>query len=634
VHIAIGIVSLVVAVIALTAVARRLDVPAPVLLVAAGIGASYVPFVPEVRLTAEVVLVGLLPPLLYNAALQTSLVDFKAHRRTILSLSIGLVAFTTVGVGVVVHAVLPDVSWPAAFAIGAVVAPPDAVAATAVARRIGLPRRTVTILEGESLLNDATALVALNTAILAAAGAATVGGVAGNFLWAAGAGVAAGVAVYLVVAFVRRRVEDPVVDTSVSMITPFIAYVLAEEVHASGVLAVVVAGLLLGHRAPVLQTAGSRIAERLNWRTVSFLLENSVFLLIGLQTRWILSGVAGNELSAGRIAAVCVIVLVAVVVLRMVWVFPARYLYAEQGLGPTQRPPRSYTAVVGWAGMRGVVTLAAAFAIPVDFTHRDVLVLVALFVTAGTLVTQGLTLPRLVRRLHVPAPDPAADALARAELLQHATQAGLARLDQLAAEGRGPDLTTARPDDPVLHMLRDRLQQRDYAAWEQLGGREEGRGETPSERYARLRLEMLRAERNSVLAIRGEGRVPHDVVEDVLATLDIEESMLGRRLERRRELGIDPEAEPDESRVADSCEHLQAAADVGPARGSACEDCVREGTEWVHLRQCLTCGYVGCCDSSPGRHMERHCRGSEHPVIGSAEPGERWRWCYTDELVG
>jgi monovalent cation/hydrogen antiporter len=624
VDIAIGIVSLVVTVIAVSEVARRLDVPAPVLLVGAGVAGSYLPFVPEVRLTAEVVLVGLLPPLLYNAALQTSLVDFRAHKRTILSLSIGLVAFTTVGVAVVVHAVLPGISWPAAFAIGAVVAPPDAVAATAVARRIGLPRRTVTILEGESLLNDATALVALNTAVMAAAGTVTLWSVEAEFAWTALAGVGAGVLVYGVVAFFRRRVTDPVIDTSVSGVTPFIAYVLAEELHASGVLAVVVAGLLLGHRAPVLQSASSRIAERLNWRTVSFLLENAVFLLIGLQTRWILEAVSRSDLSTARIVTMCGAVLLAVIVLRMAWVFPARYLLSEPGLGPTQRPPRSYTAVIGWAGMRGVVTLAAAFAIPVGFAHREVLVFVALFVTAGTLLLQGLSLPWLVRRLRVPAPDPRADALARADLLQHATQAGLARLDAIEAA-----------DDDQERMLRDRLQHRDFAAWERLGGAEGAAAQTPSERYAGLRLDMLAAERARVLAIRDGGRVPHEVVEDVLATLDMEESMLGHRLGRRRELGIDPAAEPDAQRVADLCAHLDVAPQV-PAqpRSSSCEDCVRERTTWVHLRQCLACGHVGCCDSSPRRHMATHAEEADHPVIGSAEPGERWRWCYVDELLG
>lgn len=624
-HIALGLVLLVVTVVAGSALARRADLPAPILLVTVGAIASVLPFVPEVRLTAEVVLAGLLPPLLYSAALQTSLTDFTAHRRSILSLSIGLVVFTTAGVAVVVHTLLPDVGWPAAFALGAVVAPPDAVAATSIARRIGLPRRTVAILEGESLLNDATALVALKTALLAAAGAATVLGTGLDFVRTAVGGVVCGVLVFVVVGWVRKHLKEPVIDTSVSLITPFIAYVAAEEIHASGVLAVVIAGLLLGHKAPVIQTASSRIAERLNWRTISFLLENAVFLLIGLQTRWILDEVAGSDVGALRIAALCVAVLVAVVVLRMVWVFPARYLLSGVGTGPGQRPPWTYTAVIGWAGMRGVVTLAAAFAIPLETEHREVLLLVALVVTAGTLLLHGLSLPWVARRLRVPSPDPREDALVRAELLQQASQAGLARLAELEEADGGADPS-------VGEVLRSRLEQRDFAAWERLGP-DQLDSETPSERYARLRLGMLAAERGRVLELRSQGRLAHEIVEDVLATLDIEESMIDYRLERRKELGMGDGGE-ETVRARDECEHLATAGPAPEVTDRRCEDCVREGTRWVHLRTCLECGHVGCCDSSPRRHASAHHTASSHPVVASAEPGETWRWCFVDELVG
>jgi Na+/H+ antiporter len=625
VHIALGLVLLAVTVIAGSALARRWDFPAPVLLVAVGALGSVVPGVPEVQLTAELVLVGLLPPLLYSAALQTSLIDFTAHRRSILSLSIGLVAFTTVGVAVVVHALIPDVGWPTAFALGAVVAPPDAVAATAIGRRIGLPRRTVAILEGESLLNDATALVALKSAILAGAGAATVLGTGVDFVRTAVGGVVCGVLVFAVVGWVRRHLTDPVLDTSVSLVTPFIAYVAAEEIHASGVLAVVIAGLLLGHKAPVLQTAPSRIAERLNWRTISFLLENAVFLLIGLQAESILEGVADSSLDPGRIAAVCLAVLVSVIVLRMVWVFPARYLLTTSGTGAGQRPPWTYTAVIGWAGMRGVVTLAAAFVIPAETEHREVLLLVAFAVTAGTLVLHGLTLPRVARRLKVPSPDPREDALVRAELLQQASQAGLARLAEL--EGADDGVTA-----DVAVVLRTRLEQRDFAAWERLGP-DGSEGETPSEEYARLRLAMLHAERERVLELRSQGRPPHEVVENVLATLDIEESMIDHRQQRRKDFDMGVTGE-ETVRARDECEHLAGVTAVPEVTDRRCEDCVREGSTWVHLRTCVACGHVGCCDSSPRRHASAHFTGTEHPVVASAEPGETWRWCFVDELVG
>ena len=267
-EIALSLAALAAVIVVVDGAGRRFDLPAPIVLVAIGAGGSFLPFVPEVHLTAEVVLVGLLPPLLYSAALQTSLVDFNANRRAILLLSIGLVAFTTAGVAVVAHTLVDGLGWPAAFTLGAVVAPPDAVPATAIARRIGIPRRIVTILEGESLLNDATALVALRTAIVASALRSRSARSAGTSSIAAGGGVAVGLLLYFVIGGVRRRVNDPVIDTSLSLVTPFVAYVAAEEIHGSGVLAVVVAGLLLGHKAPVLQPATSRIAERLNWRTI------------------------------------------------------------------------------------------------------------------------------------------------------------------------------------------------------------------------------------------------------------------------------------------------------------------------------------------------------------------------------
>ena len=643
-HVALGLVSLVLAVLVLTALAERLRLPAPVLLVAAGVAAAYAPGVPEVRLSAEMVLVGLLPPLLYSTALRTSLVEFTANRRSILLLSIGLVVFTAAGVAVVVRAVLPSVPWWTAFAIGAVVAPPDAVAATAVARRIGLPRRLVTVLEGESLLNDATALVALRTSVAAAGASASVAEVGVDFARTALGGVLVGVLVYGAVGWVRQHLSEPVIDTSLSVVTPFIAYVAAEELHASGVLAVVVAGLLLGHRAPVLQTPSSRISESLNWRTIAFLLEGAVFLLIGLQLRWILEEVAGSGVAAPRVAAACLAVLVAVVVLRLAWVFPVRRFLLDRGLDRDRRQPWQETAVVGWSGMRGVVTLAAAFAIPEDAPARGVLLLVAFTVTAGTLALQGLSLPWVVRRLGVPGPDPREDALARAELLQQATQAGLARLAEIEAE---EELDGA---DPVPDILRQRLEQRDFAAWERLGtmrsdGEPEVR-ETPSERYARIRLAMLDAERERVLALRSRGRIPHEVVEDVLRMLDVEETVLDARVRQRRALTLSLRTghrpgggRPAPSRRAvDACEHLASAGPLTtmPAdqRPQECPDCLAEGTRWVHLRQCTGCGHVGCCDSSPGRHAERHHVSAGHPVMRSVEPGEDWRWCFVDEIVG
>ncbi len=433
---------------------------------------------------------------------------------------------------------------------------------------------------------------------------------------------------YLVVGGLRRMVTDPVIDTSLSLVTPFLAYVAAEWFNGSGVLAVVVAGLLLGHRAPVLQTAGSRIAERLNWRTIQFLLENIVFLLIGLQARWIIGDVQASGVPLRDVVRLCLATFVAVVVLRLVWVFPARYLLVrpapdrETGKHPSWR----YTAVLGWAGMRGVVTLAAAFAIPMDFTYRETLVLTALIVAAGTLFVQGSTLPWLARRLRLPSPDPREDALARAALFEKSSAAGLRYLDQRVAEENDPF--------EVVETLRRRAEERNTAAWERLGGTHPDE-ETPSETYARLRLEMLQVEREKVLDVRSTGAVPHEVVSDVLASLDVEESMLDRGNERLPELDG---AESVSGRVGSIalCEHLEAAPrDAASGVDGVCEDCVAEGlTTWVHLRRCLTCGHVACCDSSPRQHATAHYHEIGHPVMRSAEPGEEWRWCFVDSRLG
>jgi CPA1 family monovalent cation:H+ antiporter len=606
---------LAIGVLVCTWVAERVDVPAPFLLIVVGIAASYVPFVPDVELSPDVVLFGLLPPLLYAAAQGTSLVDFRVNQRPILLLSVGLVAFTTLGVGWVAHLLLPHISWPIAFAIGAVVAPPDAVAATAIGRRIGLPRRIVTILEGESLLNDATALVALGTALAVADGDGFNLGMVGlDFLLAAGGGIVVGLVVFKVVAAFRKHLDDPVLDSALSLVVPFVAYAVGEEVHASGVIAVVVAGLLLGHKAPILQTAQSRIAERLNWRTIAFVLENAVFLLIGLQARTIVDGAGNGTLSWGRIVAVCAATLLACIALRLLWVFPARYLIIRPGPDPLtgRRPPWTFTAVLGWAGMRGVVTLAAAFVIPADTRYREVLLLMAFTVTAGTLFLQGLSLPWIARRMRVPSPDPTEDALARATLLQQASKAALHRLQELEYED----------SQGVVELIKQRLDQRNFAAWERLSTVADR--ESPSDLYARIRLSMLDAERTKVLKIRETGRVDSEVVADVLALLDVEESMLDVATEEREEL----QEYSTQRRTGFSCADLDRYPKVETVENPYCQRCVDEGLEWVSLRQCLECGEVGCCDSSVGQHATEHFHETTHPVMETAEPGEDWRWCY------
>ncbi|MFF2318595.1 Na+/H+ antiporter [Arthrobacter sp. NPDC058097] len=620
-EVALGLLALAAVVCAVSALGRKLDVSVPLLLVLAGVAGSFLPFIPRVDLNPELVLVGLLPPLLYAAALQTSLYDFHSNKRAIGLLSVGYVIFGTIVVGLVVWWLFPEIPVAAAIALGAVVAPPDAVAATAIARKVGMPRRIVTILEGESLVNDATALVCLRAAIAAIAGSVSVLEIGADFLLAAGGGLVVGLAAAYVLTQLRLRIRNVAINTSTSLMAPFVAYLPAEAIHASGVLAVVVTGLIMGTKAPSMPSGAARQSQRSNWETVQFLLENSVFLLIGLQVRTIIEGVQDDSLGSARIWAGCAVILLAVLLLRPVWVFPATYLprLIPAVARKDPAPPWQYPAIISWAGMRGVVTLAAALTLPEDLEHRTVLILAAMVVVAGTLALQGFTLPALVRLLRVQGPDPGEDALAQADLTQQATAAGVERLHQLQTDDDPPE---------VVAMLKRRTQERGLAAWERLG-RPTAEAATPSQRYAQLRLAMLEAERAKVLELRSGGNYPHEVLSSVLERLDVEESMLDAVIEEADVSGSRAVARP-----GGDCEHLEAAREPEVPGDARCDACLREGTTTVHLRMCLECGNVACCDSSPATHASKHFQSTGHPVMRSIEPGEDWRWCYVDDLLG
>lgn len=623
------LVGMVATVIAVARLCEPLRIPAPLAMLGVGILGSFLPFVPEVELSPDLVLLGLLPPLLYSAALGSSLYDIKAWRSTIIALSFGLVLFTAAGVGLVAYALLP-ISFPLAFALGAIVAPPDAVAATAVARRIGLPRRTTTILEGESLLNDATALVSLRTA-LAAAGltAESVGGsgievgfasVAGSFVWAVAGGVGIGVVVFVVVGLVRRRLEEPAMDTALSFLVPFAAYIPAEQAHASGVLAVVTAGLLLANRAPSLQSASSRLSERTNWAAVTFVMENAVFLLIGLQVSRILRGVEHGDLTLGHTLLAAAAVLLTCLLLRPIYMFPFAWLN-DRATGELQGNFAG-TAVGSWAGMRGVVTLAAALTLPPQTPLRSTLVMIALVVTVGTLLLQGLTLPALARALGVRGPDPRADALQEAIVVQRASAAGLRAIDAGVPE-----------EAATVDLIRSQTTARVNRNWERIGALGGRSAETPGELYRRLRLTMIGVERDELLDIRRSRGVDHQVLSQVLFQLDAEEAALTYRQERAEVLR-DPRLLQTPERVAGRCPHLEVEPECAvPQTPQGCAECLAEGLAWVHLRMCTRCGHVGCCDSSSGQHARGHFQGTGHPVIRSIEPGEAWRWCYVDEIL-
>lgn len=631
---AVVLLGVVAVVLAVAQLCERLEWSTPLVLLVVGAVIGAVPGVPELRLEPELVLTGLLPPLLYAAAVQLSLVDLRCDVTGVLLLSVGAVVVTTAAVGGAVAAAFPAVGLAAAFALGAVVAPPDAVAATAVSRRIGMPRRLTRLLEGESLVNDATALALLAAASGALVGSVSPGGVALDFAVLVVGGVVVGAVVGLVLSWVRARLADAVMVTVVSLGAPFAAYLAAEEVHGSGVLAVVTTGLLLARSSARLRSATSRVVETTTWKTVAFLLENGVFLLIGLQLPGLLRAVADGERSAGSVVAFCVLVLAVTVVVRVLLLLVAAAVsrVAPRLASGGTRWSTGEALVVGWAGMRGVVTLAAAFAVPATAPELPLLQLAAFTVVAGTLLLQGLTLPALVRRLGLRGPDPAEDALAEAVLLEGAARAGLARLDELAAVGDGPS-------EPVVDQLRQRARARVDAAWERLGPAEEERS-TPSAEYRRLRLLMLAAEREAILDARRSGGYDDHVLRAALAQLDLEESMVDR-VSRAGGEGAAPAGQPGrvEPLVGTAvptpgCEHLQKAPRTRRFEDtSACSACLREGTSWVHLRGCLDCGAVSCCDSSPRQHAQAHWRQTGHPVMRSVEVGEAWRWCYPDEVA-
>jgi CPA1 family monovalent cation:H+ antiporter len=503
------------------ALARRFGLLAPILLLVLGVGLSYVPSFPQVRLDPQLVLVGVLPPLLYVAAWNTSVPAFRYNLRPILLLAIGLVIFTAFAVGFVVHLLLPGVPLAVCLALGAIVAPPDAVAATAVARRVGLPRRVVTILEGESLINDATALVLLRVATAATIGAAVgVADIATEVLVSAGGGIAVGAAGAAFFGFLHKRIKDPLLDNTLSLLIPFGVVFAAEALHSSGVVAVVVVGLTLGHRMPVLMSAASRLQVNAFWRLARFLLEGLVFLLVGLQLREVAAGIATP---AGTVALVTGAVVLVLMVGRFVWVFATADCPRLVPWLRRREPaltPRTLT-VISWAGMRGVVTLAAALALPLTLAGgahypRELFVFIAFAVIVVTLVLQGATLPVVARWLRLSHDESAQDNLFEAAVQHQASRAARERLESAAAD--------APPE--VVERLRQLLDIRTNMVWERLGGNER---ETPSQAYGRLRQEMIDAEREVFRVARDEGRIPEEVLVRAYRDLDLEESLLQRR---------------------------------------------------------------------------------------------------------
>jgi CPA1 family monovalent cation:H+ antiporter len=509
--------------LAVTAVARRSGISPPLLLVVVGLVLSFVPGVPDYTLDPDLILLFVLPPLLYSAALSSSYLRLRDNILPISLLAVGLVLVTTAAVGLVASWLVPGLPLAAALALGAVVAPPDAVAAAAVGRRLRLPRQIMTIISGESLVNDATALTAYRVAVAIAAGAGygILQGI-GVFVLAAAGGAAIGWALGWLVHRVRMVLRDGELESAVGLIVPFAGYLVAEKVHASGVLAVVMAGLYLGHRSPHAHPI-ARLQTRAVWQAADTLLESFVFALIGLQLHTVTDAVDGR---VAQLALVGVVLTLVAVVVRFAWVFPTAYLPRRLSRRVRDRepaPPWRYPVVISWAGMRGPVSLAAAAALPLTtesgapFPGRNEIVFLAFFFTVATLLLQGATLPAVIRRLRVEGAEHYTDALAEAQAQTEAARAAALRLDEL---DDGNPLHAA-----VVTTLRSALEARANAAWERLGSQSDV---TPSEAYRRMRREMLAAERAVFVRHRNERRIDDEVFRRIQHELDLEEVMLDR----------------------------------------------------------------------------------------------------------
>lgn len=505
------VVLFVIVTVAVTGVTGRFGWSAPVALVAIGAGASFLPFVPDLEIEPDLILYALLPPLLYATAIRTSVVDIRARLDSILLLSVGLVAFTFFTVGFTAWLVVPGITLAAGLAFGAVVAPTDTVAVNAVVGKLRLPRRLVTVLEGESLLNDAVALVALNASILAITTAVTPGAIALDLVLAVVVGLVVGLGVGWTFGQIRSRVDSPVLDTSLSLVVPYVAFIPSQLLHGSGVLAVVVAGLYLGFRSPIVQSATARVAEAINWRTIGFLLENAVFLLIGLSLSSIVEGAVDDSPGLAATVWIVVVLLIAVFLARAVWVAMS---YAAYRVLPVMRPRRwgwRNSVAVAASGVRGVVTLVAVFLLPPETPHRAFLQLLAVVVIFGSLLA-GLALPAIIRRLRLPAPNEAQERTQRQLLAAEAQAAGLQLLDSIDTDG---------VDERVITRLRENAR---FLA--EVGDLDDESDEPQLRAYTKLRKKMIVGERDAVVAARAEGRFEEYAVRDVIAAIDAEEIAL------------------------------------------------------------------------------------------------------------
>jgi monovalent cation/hydrogen antiporter len=521
-HDSLVLAALLVAVALLLIAAQFVRVPYPILLVLGGLGLSLVPGIPTVELPPDLVLVAVLPPLLYGLAFFTSLRDLRENVGPISLLAFGLVLTTVLAVATVAHMMIPDLGWAGAFVLGAIVSPTDPTAATAIAERLGLPRRLVSLIEGESLVNDGTALVAYKFAVAAVlTGSFSLADAAGSFVWNVIGGIAIGLGVGYLIRQLRRRLDDPPIEITISLLSGYFAYLPAQAAGVSGVLAAVTVGLYMGWHTPELTTAQTRLQGIAVWEILFFVLNSLLFALIGLQLPGILDALSGR--STVTLIGYAALVTAAVIAARFVWVFPGTYVTAFMRRKGRQIPnPGKSATVLAWSGMRGAVSLAAALALPLTtdagrpFPNRPLVIFLTFGVILGTLVIQGLSLPAVVQLLGLEDDGRAEKEESKARL--YAAEAALARLEELADEDWVREDTLERLRG-LFGFRRERFRSR-------FDPETDGAVEDRSVAFQRLMRELLDAERQAVLELRRNRRIDDDVMRRVIRDLDLEEARL------------------------------------------------------------------------------------------------------------
>ncbi len=509
---------------ALSLLARAINVPYPIVLVLGGLPLAFIPGIPQLELDPDLVLVLFLPPLLYAAAFTANHRELREDARAITLLAFPLVLFTTAAVAVVAHSMVDGLPWAAAFALGAIVSPTDPVAATTIFRRLGAPRRLVAVIEGESLVNDSSALILLRVAVSAALGESfSLLGAAADFVLAVVGGIAIGLAVGWVISEVRSRIEDPPVEITISLLTGYAAYLTAEQIGVSGVLATVTAGLFIGWRGPHIASATTRVSGFAVWEFGIYFVNAVVFVLIGFQLRGVVEDLA--DLQMWVVFAAGSAVIATVVGARFAWLFTAPYVVRALDRRPSQAARRASarSRVVGaWSGMRGAVTLAAALSLPLatdagePFPQRSLLIFLAYVVVLFTIVVQGLTLPALIRAFELR--DDGAEEHEEIMARLHAAEAALARLDELEDE------------DWIPRGKIDRFRTQyafQRARFETLAnGSTNEKYEGHSQASDRLVRELIDAQRAVIVQMRNDGHISSDVMHRLEREFDLEETRI------------------------------------------------------------------------------------------------------------